>query len=77
MLDEKKMTLLKAVEDGTLINQVDAEVTDEKGNSATDDLRKLAKEGYIQTQFIDCGWINQIITGITDKGKEALNQTAS
>lgn len=74
MLNEKKIALLKAVQDGTLLHKVDEEVKDENGESATADLRELAKAQYIQTEFVDCGWINQMITGITDKGRQALEE---
>lgn len=72
MLQNKEISLLKSVEDGTLLNKVDEDIKYDNGDSATADLRKLAKEGYIETQFTDCGWINQMITGITDEGKEAI-----
>lgn len=77
MSDEKELYLLKSIENGTLVNKVDEDVVYEDGESATEDLRTLIREKkYIQTEFIDCGWINQLILGLTDKGKDALKEKA-
>lgn len=74
MLQEKELELLRAIDGGELVNKVDSDVVHADGTSATDDLRKLARNKYTKVQFVDCGWINQMILGLTDKGKEALEE---
>lgn len=74
-LDEIQIDILESINNGEIPNRtINTDVKDKNGNDAIFVLDNLEKNGYIKMEQSNTGIGEKLVLGITDKGKQAIEE---